>query len=189
MSLYRYVPDKSVLLDLMLDRVAAATDAKREVMRRSWRDAVEAEAWEGRALYLRHPWLLQVNWSRPVLGPNTVAAMELVMSGVEQTPLTDREKIMLVSVLDAYVTGTVRQQIMYDKAAEETGLSEDEFWETQLPFLERAMESGRYPTMAAMADDAFDGGWEETFAMGLTYLLDGLAADLSRRDASEGPPS
>ena len=188
MSLYRYVPDKSVLLDLTLDRVSIPGDAKREFTRRSWRDALEAEAWEGRALYLRHPWLLQVNWTRPVLGPNSVAGLELVMSGVESLPLTDQEKILLISVLDAYVTGSVRQQIMYENAAEETGLSEDEFWETQLPFLERAMGSGHYPMMSSMAEDSFDGSWEETFAAGLRHLLDGLAADLARREA-QGPPA
>jgi AcrR family transcriptional regulator len=189
MSLYRYVPDKSVLLDLMLDRVAAPSDARREVTRRSWRDVLEAEAWEGRALYLRHPWLLQVNWSRPVLGPNTVAGMELVMSGVGSLPITDREKIMVLSILDAYVTGSVRQQILYENAAEETGLNEEEFWHTQLPFLERAMASGRYPTMSSMAGDAFDAGWEETFVLGLRHLLDGLAADLARRASAADPRS
>jgi AcrR family transcriptional regulator len=181
MSLYRYVPDKSVLLDLMLDRVSAPSVTQR---RRSWRKTLETLAWEGRTLYLRHPWLLQVNWSRPVLGPNTVAGMESVMSGMKRLPVTDREKIMLLTILDAYVVGSVRQQIMYEGAAEETGLSEEEFWGTQLPFLEQAMASGRYPTMASMAEDAFDAGWEDTFATGLRHLLDGLAANLPAEDAS-----
>ena len=70
---------------------------------------------------------------------------------------------------------------MYENAAEETGLSEHEFWQTQLPFLERAMDSGRYPTMANLSEDAFHADWDETFATGLRHLLDGLATDVAQR--------
>lgn len=178
MSLYRYVPNKSVLLDLMLDRVSAPPLPARS--RGSWREVLESDAWQGRALYLRHRWLLQVNWTRPVLGPNTVAGLELTMAGLAELPLGDREKIVVVSALDAYVVGSVRQEILYENAATETGLSDEEFWNLQHPALESAMASGDYPVMAAMAEDSFSAGWEETFAYGLRLWLDGLAADIAR---------
>lgn len=181
MTLYRYVPEKSVLLDLMLDAVSAPSEGKRAGARRSWRDTLWSAAEEARALHLRHPWLLQVNWARPVIGPNSVDGLELVMAGLGALSLTDQERIVVLSIVDAYVLGSVRQQIFYESAAEETGLGEEEFWEAQLPFMERAMDSGRYPVMAAMAEDTFDAGWDETFEAGLRLLLDGLEADLTRR--------
>jgi AcrR family transcriptional regulator len=184
MSLYRYIPDKSVLLDLMLDRVSDPAQHEHDLSARSWREVLRLVAWEGRSLYLRHPWLLQVNWTRPVLGPNSVAGLEVVMAGLADLAFSDREKIMVMSALDAYANGMVRQQIMYENAAEETGIGEEEFWGAQLPTLERAMASGNYPTMAAMAEDSFEGGWEETFALGLGHLLDGIAADVERRTGS-----
>lgn len=182
MSLYRYVPDKSVLLDLMLDRVSAPDHDARPGPGSPWREALQAEAEGGRALYLQHPWLLQVNWSRPVLGPNTVAGLELTLAGLTELPMSDQEKLMIISAIDAYVVGSVRQQVMYELAAEETGVSDEEFWRMQMPTMERAMDTGDYPVMAAMDEDTFDAGWDETFTLGLQHLLDGIAADVARRE-------
>jgi AcrR family transcriptional regulator len=184
MTLYRYVPDKSVLLDLMLDQVSAPVPDQRPRQGAPWREVLEAEARQGRALYLRHPWLLQVNWTRPVLGPNTVAGLELTMASLTDLPMRDQEKIMVISELDAYVIGSVRQQVMYELAAEETGVTDEEFWGAQVPALERAMDSGDYPVLAAMEEDSFDADWEETFTFGLRHLLDGIEADAARREAS-----
>lgn len=181
MSLYRYVPSKTELLNLMLDRVSGPLADFAEKYGDTWRQVLTTAAWAGRRLYLNHPWLLQVNWTRPVLGPNMVADLDSTMAGLQDLPMSDKEKIMVISYLDGYVTGVVRQEILYDRAAEESDLTDEEFWAYQLPWLERAMASGAYPTMAAMSEDAFDGGWEETFTMGLTHLLDGIERDIERR--------
>ena len=64
---------------------------------------------------------------------------------------------------------------MYQRAAQETGLSDDEYWELQYPVLERAMASDDYPALAALAEDSFTGAWDEVFELGLRALLDGIA--------------
>lgn len=178
MSLYRYVPGKDVLLDLMLDHVTAPSDSwhapELDAARPQWRAALELSARESRAMYLRHPWLLQVNWSRPVFGPNTLASFEVVVRRLRDLPVSDRERVNLVSVLDSYVTGAVRMELLYVGAAEETGVSEEEYWQTQTPVLERAMASGDYPALAGMDEDSFSGDWEEGFELGLSVLLDGI---------------
>lgn len=182
MTLYRYVPDKRVLLALVLDRVLAPAErATPRAAGTSWRATLESVAWEGRALYLRHPWLLQVNLSRPVLGPGNVGGLERTLAGLTDLPLSDRERINVVTALDGFVTGAVRQQIFYEQVADESGLDDDEFWGAQLPFMETAMASGEYPTMAAMDMDAFSGTWEETFELGVGCFLDGLALLVDRR--------
>lgn len=184
MALYRYIPGKTELLDLMLDAVGVAPVKASVAADGGWRAVLEASAWQGRALYLRHRWLLQVNASRTPIGPNSLTELEALMSGLAGTPFTDQEKIMVMSLLDGYVAGTARQEVLYERAAEESGLSDEEFWGAQLPVMERAMASGRFPTMARMADDSFDGGWAETFALGLTSLLDGLELEVQRRLAA-----
>lgn len=183
MSLYRYVPDKSVLLDLMLDAVSAPGTLTRTAVDGDWREMLAASAREGRQLYLHHPWMLDVNWTRPVLGPGSVQAMELLMTVLDTLPMNDQEKVMVISSVDGYVVGTVRQQIQYDTAVDAVGVSDEEFWDAQLPYLERAMGSGDYPTMAQMSEDTFDGGWEDTFELGLQLLLDGLERELERRSS------
>ncbi|QSB16386.1 TetR/AcrR family transcriptional regulator C-terminal domain-containing protein [Natronosporangium hydrolyticum] len=174
MTLYRYVPNKAVLLNLMLDRVYDPTEEAKLIEGKDWRGMLEAIARNGFQQYLAHRWLLQVNWSRPVLGPNSLAGMELLVTGLTDTPLTDREKIMVITLLDGYCSGLARHQVQYIAAAAETGISDEDFWQTQLPTLERAMATGAYPVMATLAEDSFDASWESTFELGLRAILDGL---------------
>lgn len=114
-------------------------------------------------------------------------AVELA-HGLTELPMSDRERMMLVTLVDAYVTGSVRQEVLFDQASAQTNLTNEEFWELQLPFLEAAMNSGRFPTMAAMSEDTFSGGWEETFELGLKLLLDGVEQDVERRRAAGWSP-
>ncbi|UFU07150.1 TetR/AcrR family transcriptional regulator [Ruania halotolerans] len=180
MTLYRYVPDKNVLLALVLDRILAPSGPSPQGPR-TWRATLESDAWSGRELYLRHPWLLQVNMSRPTLGPGSVAGLEQTMAGLRDLPMSDKEKINVVTAVDGFVTGAVRQQVYYEQIAEESGLDDQAFWGAQLPFMEAAMQSGEYPVMATLGADAFDGTWEATFEVGLNCLLDGLELRAEQR--------
>jgi AcrR family transcriptional regulator len=180
MSLYRYVPGKAELLALMLDRV----DAPETVQAGSWRETLERAARRTYGLYLSHPWLLQVNWTRPVLGPNSVAGMEVLMRGLDGLGLSGQERIAVVMLVDAYVVGQARNRIQHDAVTVQSGLSDEEFWTQQYPFLAKAMESGRYPAMAALDEDAFGMGWAENFDFGLARILDGMAALVETRSPS-----
>lgn len=209
MSLYRYVPGKAELLALMLDRVEAptadsalATDPALAAALapdpalatdpalapdpavaagRSWRETVDVAARGTYRLYLDHPWLLQVNWTRPVLGPNSVANMETYVRGLDGLGLSGQERIAIVTMVDAYVVGQARQRIQYEAVTVQSGLSDEEFWAQQFPYLEKAMTSGRYPAMAALDENTFGMGWEESFDFGLTRILDGIAVLVEAR--------
>jgi AcrR family transcriptional regulator len=173
MSLYRHVPGKSELLDLMLDNANECPDDE-ALAGLPWREHLETCARAMYQLYLAHPWLLQVDQSRPLLGPNALAGLEQFIRGMREMNLSDRERIMVLTALDGYVSGLARSHVNSRLAPERTGQTDEEFWAAQAPVLEKAMATGNYPTMAAMAEDSFSGGWEETFELGLTALLDGL---------------
>jgi len=181
MSLYRYIPGKAELLDLMLDRVSDPGDQIAAAEGKDWRGILALVARRGRTLYLRHPWLLQVNWSRPVLGPNTVAGLEFVVASLAGLGLTDRERINVLTTIDGYVVGATRGEIMYSRAVDETGLSDEEFWGRQSPVLGDAMASGEYPAMAGLSEDAFGRGWDESFEWGLQRVLDGIESLVGSR--------
>lgn len=184
MSLYRHVPGKAELLALMLDKVSDPGEDVARAESAGWRDVVRTVAHGSYRMYLRHPWLLQVNWTRPVIGPNTLAGMEFFMRGLAGLALTDQERISVLIMVDGFVTGVARQQIQNAAVPQETGVTDEEFWSHQYPVLAKAMESGNYPAMAALSEDAFDLGWEATFEFGLERLLDGIAALVDARRES-----
>lgn len=187
MSLYRYVPGKAELLALMLDKVSDPGDDVAQAAGQDWRGVLAVAARGSWRLYHAHPWLLQVNWTRPVFGPSALAGVEFVIAGLQDVDLTDQERMSVLMAIDGYVTGTARTQILYASAAEESGVSDEEFWTLQYPVLERAMATGDYPAMAAMSEDAFDAGWEETFEFGLQRLLDGFEVLIASRRPSKRP--
>lgn len=178
MSLYRYLPGKGELLDLMLDRVQQPSDTPpRE---NGWRAALEELAYKGLELYRRHPWLVQVNQARPVLGPSAVAGMELVVSRIKSMGLTDPELVSVIVMVTGYVAGTARTQLYEQEAERSTGLTDSEFWEAQYPVLEKALSTGRYPMMAALSEDTFNGTFDH-FGFGLQRMLDGVEVLVAQR--------
>lgn len=180
MSLYRYVPGKEELLDLMLDRVLGEDLPPYP---QGWRATLEhfgRETWE---LYRKHTWLPFVDQSRPILGPRALAGLEVLLAGLEGTPWTSQEKILAVTTIEHFVASLARTVNGAELAEERSGVSSEDFWQAQEPILVRAMESGRYPLLAAMAEDAFGAGPEESFEFGLVVVLDGLAASIERRGA------
>lgn len=189
MTLYRYVPSKAELLNLMLDAVVGPDRQQIRARDAGWRRFLEVTAWGDRELYLEHPWVLQASWTRPVLGPNSMADLELMLAGLAELPLSDQEKMNLVTSLDSFVMGAVRQQHLWQNAAAESEMSDEQFWGHQLPTMESAMASGHYPAMANVAEDAFDSTWEDSFSFGLRLLLDGLEGAVGTREAAVQPPS
>jgi AcrR family transcriptional regulator len=181
MSLYRHVPGKAELLDLMLDRVSDPGDTAERVAGREWRGVMEEVARGTWRLYLEHPWLLEVNWARPALGPSSLAGVEIAIRGLEGIGLSDPERVMVMVAVDGLVVGAARRVAQERAAAKVTGVSGDEFWAAQAPFLERAMSTGSYPTLAGLAEDAFDAGHEEMFEFGLRRLLDGVEGLVAAR--------
>ena len=75
MTLYRYVPTKDHLLDLMIDATEGEVvfpDARAG----DWRAGLRAVAWMQRDRLLRHPWLASLEAGRPAFGPNSLRNVE-----------------------------------------------------------------------------------------------------------------
>ncbi len=181
MSLYRYVPGKAELLDLMLDRVQGepldAVGTREPV---DWRAAVESMARTHLGLLRRHPWLLKINQARTVLGPSAVRGLEVSLAGIKGMGLRDAELISVIIAVQSFVVGIARMEAESDEAAKETGLSHEDFWDGQRPYLERAMASGEFPLMAALSEDAFSTGFDH-FEFGLRRLIDGFETLVAER--------
>ena len=183
MSLYRYVPGKAELLDLMLDRVRFPDSPNDGAGNGSWRAALESAAREALAVHRRHPWLLRVNQSRPLLGPRALATLEHLLARIRPMGLTDPELVSTVVMIDGYVVGAARTQVHQEEAARSTGLSDAEFYGAQVPALEKAMATGAYPTLASLSPDTFTAGFDH-FEFGLGRILDGLEVVVQQQRAA-----
>lgn len=199
MSLYRYVPGKTELLHLMLDHVSAPEEPESapegpetlaEPAGEGWRSRLERIGLDTYRLYLDHPWLLQVNQARPLLGPNALLGFEYGLAALEGLGLSGREKVEVIVTLDAYVTGIARHYVLLRQAGEESGISDEEFWEAQEPAIAEALGQGAFPRVMSLGMDAFSTPPEEILAFGLTRVLDGIAAFVAACQAArpDGAP-
>ncbi|MFD5218720.1 TetR/AcrR family transcriptional regulator [Streptomyces tendae] len=200
MSLYRYVPGKGELLDLMLDRVQRPSQDPAELGDGDWRSALHALGHATLARYRRHTWLLEVNQSRPILGPAALDGMEKVLARIKPMGLTDPELVSVIVMIDGYVVGAARTQVYEREVERSSGLTDAEFWQAQEPALVEAMSSGRYPVLSALSEDSFGTGFDH-FEFGLQRILDGLEVLVTARraaadpdtpdgpDAPDGPPT
>jgi AcrR family transcriptional regulator len=181
MTLYRYVPTKDHLLDLMVD-VTAGEAALPDLPPGDWRDGLRVVAGTQRDMLLRHPWLTSLQSGRPSFGPNSLRNLEWAAGGLNGLGLDIDQILIMVTTLLAFVLGAAVQELAEQEAQRRSGLSTQQWQAWMAPYVETLMASGRYPTFNKIISDArlphSDGGPEEGFALGLELVLDGLAASL-----------
>ncbi|MFE1364643.1 TetR/AcrR family transcriptional regulator [Streptomyces anulatus] len=187
MSLYRYVPGKAELLDLMLDRVLGEPlpsdrELPVEAPPADWRASIDVMARTYLDNLRRHPWLLKINQARTVLGPSALRGLELSLTALRSMGLRDPELISVIITVNSFVEGLARTRADAAEAVRETGLSDQEFWDNQSPYLERAMLSGAYPMMASLSEDSFSAEFDH-FEFGLRRLIAGFEALVEERTA------
>jgi AcrR family transcriptional regulator len=186
MSLYTYVPSKAELVDVMFDRAIGST-ARPEVAG-GWREKLTAVARSAWDLYRRHPWLLQVMaMSRPPLGPNSIADYDHQLRAVDGIGLTELEMDSVVAMVGVYVQGTARAAAEAAASIRDTGQTDDEWWSTYAPLLEKVFDAGKYPVAArvgAVAGETFQSAYdaEHGFEFGLARILDGIDALVRTRE-------
>ncbi|GAA3593910.1 TetR/AcrR family transcriptional regulator [Nonomuraea rosea] len=185
MSLYTYVPGKPELFDVMLDTVYGESARPGDVPG-GWRVRLEQIARENWALYLRHPWLLQVAASRPVLGPNVTAKYDYELRAVDGIGLSDLEMDSVITLVTGFVHGAARGAVEAAQAESQTGMSDEQWWAAHAPFFSRIADYGRYPVAARVgqaAGEALNAAYspEHAFEFGLQRVLDGVEALVNGR--------
>lgn len=186
MSLYGYVPSKAELLDLIADRVYAEFPMP-EPGAAGWRARLDGIARGNWALYLAHPWLLQIATSRPLLGPNLTAKYEYELRAVDGLGLTDIEMDLVVSLVDDYVHGAARTAVDAAQAESQTGMTDQQWWQTYGPLLGEVLDPERYPTavrVGAAAGAEYDAAHDpaRSFEFGLHRMLDGIEILIGNRN-------
>lgn len=185
MSLYTYVPSKAELVDVMFDR--AIGEAARSDVDGGWRERLTDIAWAAWDLYARHPWLLQVMaMSRPPLGPNSIAEYDHNLRAVDGIGLTELEMDSVVNLVSVYVQGSARAAAEAATSVQDTGVTDDEWWSTYGPLLEKVFDPEKHPVAARVgqvAGETFQSAYDARhgFEFGLARILDGVAVLIESR--------
>ncbi|MDP9840792.1 TetR/AcrR family transcriptional regulator C-terminal domain-containing protein [Streptosporangium lutulentum] len=135
------------------------------------------------ALYHRHSRLLQVSQARPVLGPNALKGMEEGLRVVDGIGLNEGEMMAMLTPIDGYVVGTARTVAEASQAAQRTGISDEQSWEAQAPFLDRILADDHYATLARVTQAGVFSGVDDGFDFGLQRVLDGIETFIRSRSA------
>jgi hypothetical protein len=177
MRLYGYIATKDELLDLMVDQVhAEMLPAERSG---DWREALRILAHRTRQAALRHAWLADLLGGRPTLGPNGLAVTEAKLAALDGLADIDTT-LRAVETVSAYVTGAIRREIADLRAERATGLSKRDWQRASGPHVTSMLATGRFPALTRAVHDGTDVDAETSFATGLDWVLDAVAAKLGR---------
>ncbi|WFE65859.1 TetR/AcrR family transcriptional regulator C-terminal domain-containing protein [Micromonospora sp. WMMD714] len=176
MRLYGFIATKGDLLDLMVDEVYAEILPDRPPD--GWREALRVHAERTRQAALRHEWLADLLGGRPTLGPHGLAVTEARLAALDG--LADVDTVMCaVATVSAYVTGAIRREVADRRAERATGLSKRDWQRAAGPHLTRMLATGRFPALTRAVYDATDTDAATSFATGLEWVLDAVAARLA----------
>ncbi|MFI7108258.1 TetR/AcrR family transcriptional regulator [Nonomuraea sp. NPDC050227] len=194
MSLYRHVPGRDQLVDLMRDEVLgealvtasdtaldAGPDAGPDAASDAdggWRGRLEEAARRAWDLRMRHPWLAEVRGSRHLPGPNAVAHYDHMLGALTGTALRPSEVVAVVGLLGRFVDAEALLVAETRREESRSGVSEQEWWGARDSLYERL---DRFPALSRLWET---GGWdapEDSFTFGLRRLLDGVEVLIRER--------
>jgi AcrR family transcriptional regulator len=171
MSLYRYVPGKSELIDLMID-TAIGPPPDLSVIPGGWRPKIAEWArmtWE---FFQQHPWFLGAAMHGS-MGPNQLGWLEQAVAALSGHGLVGQELLEAVLV----VNGQVRSMAQFLGRTP----AENQAWEAAMQAA-LTSHSERFPALsAAIADGAFGEEDDGSFEFGVQRVLDGIEVLIKRR--------
>jgi AcrR family transcriptional regulator len=177
MRLYGYMSTKEELLDLMVDSVYGELMGTGP-LRGDWRESLRQLARRTRQAARAHPWFVDLLGGRPHLGPHGLEYLEALLAAVGRAPGFEAGDAILLAArtVNAYVVGSIRSEASELRAEAESGLSKKEWQAASWPYVQRMMESGRFPTFAQTVRKAVHPSADTVFDEGLECVLDGLVS-------------
>lgn len=159
MALYRYLPGKSELVAVMLERAMGTPPP----LTTAWRAGLTQWAESLMSVFAGHTWAIEASTGARPIGPNELTWMESAL-GVLPAGLTGAERMDAVAVIAGLVRSLVVQPA---EGGLITAITE---------------HAARFPAItAAITDITVHGGQDQAFQFGLARILDGLETLITRR--------
>jgi AcrR family transcriptional regulator len=173
-SLYRYVTNRAELLELMADQARGElTYAGAGSGAPAARLLVIARA--GHALYLRHPWLLDIP-AAPIPGPNAIAFIEHCLAALSGVAMSGPAKLETIGLFSGAVRLAAQTEIEQVRAGQDSTQ-----WQKELAaYLAQIAATGHTPHLAAALGDSppTEGSGQQgsLFERAMIRILAGLLA-------------
>lgn len=181
MSLYRYVTDKDDLLVSMMDGAFGEAPLPAPPPE-GWRAQLELCARLMWQVFRRHPWLAPaLSMMRPQLIPNGMRYTERSLRAMDGQGLTIEEMMHVHLTLFGYLRGLALTLEAEAQAEQDTGLTSDEWLQTQEDGYRVITGTGEFPLLDRVTNTDFDLDLDDLFEFGLGRLLDGLERYLKAR--------
>lgn len=167
MALYRYVPSRAVLVDLMVDRGVGSPPK----LEGPWRTRLLQWAGALHEVFRRHPWSLESTGRIRVMGPFELSWLEAGMAALATTSLTPAERRSACLAL----ISQVRTAAQFSEPS--SGPYRHFGWEewTRLTRTLIATRAEHFPELTRVMAQSADGG------SGFDWVLDGIAARIKQR--------
>jgi AcrR family transcriptional regulator len=181
MALYRYVPGREVLVDLMTDAALGPPPAIASAGG-AWRDQLARWARGSLARFRAHPWLIDTAQARVPLGPNWFGWLDAGIAALAGSGLPPGEIVASVMLVDGHVRATAQLSV---------GAGTTDRWARDFArVLQAALGDARFPALtrlAAAGGFGADADWD-AFEFGLARVLDGIAARAESAAVDAPPP-
>jgi AcrR family transcriptional regulator len=165
MSLYRHVPHKDALVDLMLDAAVGPPPVLNGV---SWRERLADWARANLGVFRRHPWTLPLVTTARRMGPQECAWGETALRVIAEADIAPADRGWVLQLVNGYVRGAAVP--VADRAPDPAAI-------------ERSGRAAELPLMLALlaAPPPGPGDDEAGFEFGLARVLDGVEAHFRLR--------
>lgn len=180
MSIYRYIPSKDDLYELVFD---TAVGQPPPLSGENWRERFLAFGRAEKAMYRDRPWLLDVPLSGPPIGPNNMLWMNAGLDALTDSGLHEAEKLYALLLMSIYVRGESQLGFNIAQSEQRTGVSEaarDQVW---AEVLRDVADNPQYAALGRLVNSGIlDVPVEDVelsdadFEFGLHRILDGIAA-------------
>ncbi|MFJ9867445.1 TetR/AcrR family transcriptional regulator [Streptomyces sp. NPDC101165] len=176
MALYRYVPGKTELVELMVEAVLAEGPDLSGVPGGDWRAGVREWVRQCARVYSAHPWLLSATaMRRQIMGPRQLGWLDAALAALEPTGLGAAQRHQVFLLLVGLVRNLAQQVSDHDE-------EQDREWDRLTGEL-LARHADRFPALTkAIAEGAFDPAGVDPLDFGLDRILDGVEALMAVRE-------
>lgn len=174
-SLYRYLLTRDELVELMADSVYGEFSYDEPASGDPIEDLLRI-ARQGRAVYRRHHWLLDVTGTENLPGPNAVTFIEHALAALSPTNLSGPAKLETIGLF----SGALRLIAQTEISQLRSGQDAAEWQGSVAAYLLKIAADGQHPNLAAALTgqivDAAPSHAESLFDHAITRILSGLLA-------------